>query len=245
MKRIKKNKDSLSYLAKKSIVNYIDENDLRPDDQLPSENKLVDMLGVSRITVREALAHLKQENVIYKVQGKGTFIKNKPIKLKNGLEILQSPTQIMENNGYTPRTEYLETKIAYPEKEIKDKLRLAEEEKIVTYRRKRFADDEMVVYGVDSMPVKYFQGEVPEKLPEESMLGYVEDELQIKIEYAVTEIMPHQFDEEMAAFLGVDNKTIFMMLNQVHYDNNGHPIIYSLDYFDSDIFNFVIFRKRA
>lgn len=245
MKNIKRNKDSLSYLAKKNILNYINENNLKSGDPLPSENKLVEMMGVSRITIREALANLKNENIIYKIQGKGSFIKNKPIKLKNGLEVLQSPTQIMKNNGYTPHTEYLNTKIHLPEKEIKNKLQLEDDDKIVTYRRKRFADKKLVVYGIDSLPIKYFNGDVPNEFKQESMLNYVENQLKINIDYAFTEITPHQFDEKISSILNVDSKTIFMLLNQVHYNNKGKPIIYSLDYFNSDFFNFSIFRRRA
>lgn len=245
MKKIKRSKNSLSYLAKKNILNYINQNDLKTGDPLPSENKLVEMMGVSRITIREALASLKNENIIYKVQGKGSFIKNKPIKLKNGLEALQSPTQIMKNNGYTPCTEYLKTEIYSPKKEIKNKLKLEDNEKIVTYRRKRFADQKLVVYGIDSMPIKYFAGSVPNEFKQESMLNYVENKLQINIDYALTEIIPYQFDEKMASILNIDQKKLFILLNQVHHNSNGKPIIYSLDYFNSDFFNFSIYRRRV
>src|ERR1700733_9146814 len=41
---------------------------LAPTDALPSENKLVDQFKVSRVTVRQALAILEKEGLIYRQQ---------------------------------------------------------------------------------------------------------------------------------------------------------------------------------
>lgn len=44
------------------------------DSPIPSENQLADQFNVSRITVRQAFNTLVEEGVIYRVQGKGSFI---------------------------------------------------------------------------------------------------------------------------------------------------------------------------
>ncbi len=46
----------------------------RPGDLLPSEPKLAEELGVSPGTVRKALNELTAENLLYRQQGKGTFV---------------------------------------------------------------------------------------------------------------------------------------------------------------------------
>jgi GntR family transcriptional regulator len=45
-----------------------------PQARLPSESEIGALLGVSRITVRQALGDLQNEGVIVKVPGKGTFV---------------------------------------------------------------------------------------------------------------------------------------------------------------------------
>ena len=46
------------------IQNYIQENGLKPGDRLPSQEKLIEMMGVSRTSLREAMKTLEARNVL-------------------------------------------------------------------------------------------------------------------------------------------------------------------------------------
>lgn len=46
----------------------------RPGDRLPSENELARQFQVSRITVKQAMSALVKEGMIYRIQGKGSFV---------------------------------------------------------------------------------------------------------------------------------------------------------------------------
>jgi GntR family transcriptional regulator, transcriptional repressor for pyruvate dehydrogenase complex len=46
-----------------------------PGDKIPSENELASILGVSRISVREAIGKLGAMDLVETFQGKGTFVK--------------------------------------------------------------------------------------------------------------------------------------------------------------------------
>jgi GntR family transcriptional regulator, histidine utilization repressor len=56
------------------VVDRIGSGELRPDDRTPSENELVETLGVSRMTVNRALRELTAEGLLRRVQGLGTFV---------------------------------------------------------------------------------------------------------------------------------------------------------------------------
>ncbi len=60
------------------LQDLIDRGALRPGDRLPSEPALVGRFGVSRATVRQALAHLEAEGFIVRRQGSGTFVAEAP-----------------------------------------------------------------------------------------------------------------------------------------------------------------------
>lgn len=58
------------------IKNYVEEKNLRSGDKLPSQNELIEMLGVSRTSLREAIKTLEAKNFLQVVNGKGIFLKN-------------------------------------------------------------------------------------------------------------------------------------------------------------------------
>ena len=57
------------------IVSLIQDGTLKPGDKLPAERKLMDMLGVSRSSVREALQGLTAMGLVEVRAGEGTFVR--------------------------------------------------------------------------------------------------------------------------------------------------------------------------
>jgi GntR family transcriptional regulator of arabinose operon len=56
------------------MMNQIQQGIWKPGDKLPSENELAEQFDVSRITVKNAMADIVEQGLIYRIQGKGTFI---------------------------------------------------------------------------------------------------------------------------------------------------------------------------
>lgn len=75
MNQPEKNKSaSLSSIIGDKIIKYIIDNNLEPGDRLPTEYELVELLGASRSTVREAVRRLVARNILVVKQGSGTFV---------------------------------------------------------------------------------------------------------------------------------------------------------------------------
>lgn len=56
------------------LAGYIQGNNLKPGDSLPSEKELIQRYGISRMTIRLAIQRLERKELVCKVQGKGTFV---------------------------------------------------------------------------------------------------------------------------------------------------------------------------
>lgn len=63
---------------KRDIRGRIVDRHWTPGMRLPSENELVDSLGVSRMTIHRALRELTQEGLLERVHGLGTFVAKPP-----------------------------------------------------------------------------------------------------------------------------------------------------------------------
>lgn len=60
------------------VLNEIKSGRLKPGDRVPSEKELAEQFNVSRITSKHALEKLFQDNLIERIQGKGSFVTHSP-----------------------------------------------------------------------------------------------------------------------------------------------------------------------
>lgn len=71
------------------VIERISAGEWEIDDKLPSESSLAEEYGVSRVTLRQAMADLEKRGLIQKFQGKGVFLSASP---KPFVEDLNFPT---------------------------------------------------------------------------------------------------------------------------------------------------------
>lgn len=243
MVQVRDKSEALSHGVKEKILDYIRASGLRVGDTLPTEAKLMEMLEAGRHTIREALALLEQERIVYRIQGKGTFLKRKPLRIEHGLEKLASMTDMIRSCGFEPSTRWISIEVKNANAPMAEQLGLGLDEKVVTFKRLRFASGNLASYCIDSVAASRFDS-IPCQIPDESLFQYLEREKDIVIETAVGYVIPTKPSREMVEELGVDEDQLFVLLEQLHYDNEGRPVIYSLDYYQPEVIRFKINRTR-
>lgn len=67
---------------KRIIREAIVSGELRPGDCIPSQNVMKARYGVSHNTVREAIGSLEHEGLLYRIQGKGTYVADRKPPLR-------------------------------------------------------------------------------------------------------------------------------------------------------------------
>lgn len=92
-----------------AIKAYIEKNNLKPGDSLPSESDLIGHFGVSRMTARIAIQRLATEGLVVKVQGKGTFVAEQ--RITGFIKGLRSLEQNLFDQGIEVTNELLEGKV--------------------------------------------------------------------------------------------------------------------------------------
>ena len=71
----------------RDLKSKINRGKYKPQEKLPSENQLAAFYDVSRQTVRKALLQLEDEQLIYAIHGKGTFVKPRLFSPRNAKNI--------------------------------------------------------------------------------------------------------------------------------------------------------------
>lgn len=92
--------------VKRALAGMIDAGILKPGDRIPATGELCRRFGVSHITVTKALGDLARGEVVSRIQGKGTFVANRPIERR--LTNLISFTREMARRGLTVRSRILD-----------------------------------------------------------------------------------------------------------------------------------------
>ena len=87
----------------------IEDGKIKPDQPIPSERSLCTKYQISRITVRQSIAELINEGLLYKKQGKGTYVS--PRKVNQGLVRFVNFARTVLELGLTPSTKILKNEI--------------------------------------------------------------------------------------------------------------------------------------
>ena len=62
-------------IIKQEIKEQIKDNILKPNQVIKSENEMCQCYKVSRVTVRKAIDELCAEGILYRIKGKGCFVR--------------------------------------------------------------------------------------------------------------------------------------------------------------------------
>jgi len=137
--------------VKAHMLNYISQNNLKRNDQLPSEASISKDLGVSRNTLREAYVTLENEGVIVRRHGIGTFVAQPPY-IQDSLNEFSPFAQIIQDVGYTPSFKTLSMEIVEAPPDVSDVLKLKANAKVRYIQRIVLADQKPVIYVEDFIP---------------------------------------------------------------------------------------------
>ncbi len=99
----------LYYSISREIIERIQNNELLPGMQIPSENEIIKKYGVSNTTARKILHEIENSGWAIKIKGKGTFVQKNRIE-RSSTRILGFTRNMIES-GFVPTTKVLEARI--------------------------------------------------------------------------------------------------------------------------------------
>lgn len=224
------------------IKNEMEHGSYRSLEQLPSEYEMSRQLDVSRAVLKDALHVLEEDNVITRRHGVGNFVNRKPI-FTAGLEELNSITDMIERTGKKAGSQYISAELVEATREYKRRFSPREVTGIAKIERVRTADQKPVLFCIDIIP----EDLVPLQYIHEadSIFSLLENYAGKHIAYAVADIETISYHDRIYSFLDCNPEESLLLLKQVHYTKEDEPVLYSANYFRSDVFNFRILRRRV
>jgi GntR family transcriptional regulator len=208
---------------------------------LPSQDRLSEVLRVSRPTVREAIRVLEQSGLVSSRQGAATTINPVP-KVEAGLEELFSTSELLERGGHRSGTAFVDVRRAMA---TSGTFPMFAGHPVVVVERVRTADDVPFVFSLDVIAdAGYDEAELREMADRGSLMAWLEAKAG-HVAYAKTVVSATVAERALSERLEVPEGTALLFMEEFGYSVADEPIFYSHDFYRCDVTEFHILRRRG
>ncbi len=239
--------DLLSQQVRSYISKEIAAGKFR-DGRLPPEESLALELGVSRLTLRHALASLEKDGIITRRRGIGTLINPKVVNLKARLDYEVECSEMLSNYGYEVEVQVLHVSYKNAGSIVADELGIPAKENVVEIQKLWFADKEPVILATDTIPIGLFEKDLPPIVEPVPIFNILNEYCNENVYYNITEVWADSAvnnEQNICHTMQIDQNTPVFIIKDVGYNKNNIPILYSYEVYRGDIMHFSLVRTRV
>lgn len=219
------------------------ENEMTSNDKMLSERGICEQYGVSRTTVRLAMAELEHMGYIYKRHGKGTFV---AALNKNSQNLMDSYsfTDHMKEQGKNPSTKVLSFEILESTNYFAENLGISPGEKMIKITRLRLADELPMMLERTYLPMKEFAGLTEDMVTKKPLYEIFRENYGEIIKVADEEFSAGLLSDREAQLLEVPIDSACLKLLRTTYNNDNRVIEFTLSVARSDKFVYKVRHLR-
>ena len=196
--------------------------DLRPGAQVPTEPELMAEYGVSRATVRQALAGLVGEGLLEIRRGLGTYVSAR--RFEHTIGGFYSFSREIEQHGLTPATKVLDLRTMPAPEDIAEALGVAAGTRVVALRRLRLAGSDPLVVETSHLPAARFAGLETIDFTKVRLYDTLQERYGCRPTRARETFEPILLSPDEAALLDQVRGEPALRVERVAYDQDDRPI---------------------
>jgi GntR family transcriptional regulator len=220
--------------VKEYLLNYITQNELKGQDQLPSETDFAKTLGISRNTLREAYIELENEGVIIRRHGIGTFVSHSRV-IRDSLNDFAPFSQLIHDSGFTPSFETISVGEVVPPNEVNSAFFNPPDTKVCLVKRIVRADGQPVMYIEDYInPISGSENLVWDSF-DGNMVMFLSTSFNSPLHHIRSQIRAAALNPEFSQFLNLESGTPILYVRSTIFKEDNQPIAFSRIYFNSNI----------
>jgi GntR family transcriptional regulator len=214
-----------------AIEDGIADGRYEPGYRFPPEPELAASLGVSRLTLRQALTLLERRGLIDRIVGRrgGTFVR----KWHRDLTTFAGFSQQLRRQGLVAGAKVLRARQVPATPAVAAGLDAAEGISVFEVERLRLASGTPVLLECSWFPAEAFPGLLDQPL-DQSLYGMLGDLYGRRPTHAREVLDPVAADRRAARLLGVDAGTPVLLVERTAFDDADSPVEYARDLFVGD-----------
>lgn len=227
----------LYFQLKKLILEEMEAGTFPVGSMIPTENELIEMFGISRTTVRQAITELVQEGKLYRIKSKGTFVSKPKIDqdyVRRAQSFNAPNNEEIIRSGRVPSTEVISLSVVQMPQHIAKFYPASSSDRAVCLYRKRCADGKPIVRVITYLPISSCSYVLEHDFMKEGLhevLALHEDTRVCRISRTCEAIPADLADVEI---LGVKQGSPIHFFTNIGYNSRGKVIEYSNAYCRGD-----------
>jgi GntR family transcriptional regulator len=226
----KKSPIPLYYQIAESLRKQIESGQIGRGEQIPPEKELEDLFGVSRTTIRQALADLTRDGLLERRRGQGTYVTSAQQQFDEPVMGIRSYTEEAAKQGFRPTTKMLAFKVLSATVEVRNELRLSEDEQVFLVKRLRLLNGDPSGVDTTYIPVRLVPALSKDDFSVEgetqSLYFILEHQYGCLLDEAEELIDATATTEEESRLLAVKNSTPINHRKRVVFLPDGTPLLY-------------------
>lgn len=220
------------------LIDRIESGELAPGDRLPPERILSSSLGVTRVTLRQALQLVEAEGLLERRQGAGTFIAAP--KIERTTTRLTPFTLGMKRSGLIPGARVVQFERKPAKISTARRLKLPLSSELYYCHRLRLINQEPIMVEKFYLPASSFPDLDAAVLEDASVFEILEQGYGVRIIRAEQSLEAVSASDYEAELLGITAGAPLLLERRVSYDTGGRPVEYAKDLYRGDRFKFLL-----
>ena len=210
--------------ATELVESYIVDNDLQPDDRLPSERDMCAMWDLNRTTLRNAIQRLVDDGVLYCRMGSGTFVARP--KFVRNLQDVDGFSDAVRKSGRVPGSQLVYAELQEADKVAMRNLHVPLGTQVFALKRVRTIDGEPCSVETTIVNMTHCKGLESHDFGSESLFSVLRSEYGICAISGDERISVTTVDASEAELLGVEEGHAAFFKSGLMVDESGEPVEY-------------------
>ena len=228
--------DGASALAYRSVLASVERGLYPAGRRLPSERRLSEQLGVSRVSVRVALQQLAAEGVVQNSAQRGWFARSDP--LVEPPSTLQSFTEMAHARGLRPTAKILAVEQRSADLDESERLRIAPASPVLQIDRVRGMNDTAVCVDTAVLALPMAAPLLELDLEDQSLYELLRDRCGITVHRSAYAIRARAASARVAGLLGVPVGSPLLVGRETTYTADGRPVNLGCAQYRGDAYEF-------
>ena len=226
------------YQVQEWLRQRIESGELVSSSPLPPERAFVEHLGLSRLTIRQALTRLQSEGRIVRRQGSGTFVGSAPQVLVGDMSTLRGISAELADQGRSSRTRVLGAELVLPPRAVADGLGLDRVTEAIRIRRVRSVDDEPLSFETSWLHPQLCRPVLDVDLTDLSLNAVLTEQCGFELAQRHERITVTALDPFEADQLAASPGSAAFRVQRTTWDADGRPIEVVVSVLRGDRFSF-------